>query len=202
MQEANSPGVEANRLLPAQKINMSGHNKWSKIKHKKGAADAARSKLFSMLSREITIQSKQAGGDENSPGLRTAIDKARKANMPKDNIERAVKKGVGGGSENYERVVYEGYGPGGVAMMITGITDNTNRTSNEIKHIFSKAGYALGTPGSASWAFSKKESEDGMDWVPNSPMDISENDKESLSKLIENLEENDDIENVYTNANY
>lgn len=179
---------------------MSGHNKWSKIKHKKGAADAARSKLFSMLSKEITIQSKAAGGDVNSPTLKAAIDKAKKANMPKDNIERAVKKGVGGDAENYERVVYEGYGPGGVAMLITGITDNTNRTSNEVKHIFSKAGFSLGTPGSASWAFSKEETEDGIAWKANTPMDISDSEKESLEKLVENLEENDDIEDVFTNA--
>src|SRR5690348_5530912 len=98
---------------------MSGHNKWSQIKHRKGAADAKKSKVFSMLSRDITIQSKLVGGDMNSPVLKTAIEKARKANMPKDSIERAIKKGAGKDESSFEKVLFEGFGPGGVAIIAT-----------------------------------------------------------------------------------
>lgn len=179
---------------------MSGHNKWSQIKHRKGAMDAKKSKIFSMLSREITIQSKQVGGDPNSALLKTAVEKARKANMPKDSIERAIKKGAGKDSESFEKVMYEGFGPGGVAIIATGITDNTNRTSNEVKHIFSKAGYAIGTPGSAIWAFTKTETDEGIKWVPNMETEISDEDGQKLGNLTDALESNDDIEDVFTNA--
>lgn len=179
---------------------MSGHNKWSQIKHRKGAADAKKSKVFSMLSREITIQSKLAGGDANSSLVKTAVEKARKANMPKDSIERAVKKGAGKDSSSFEKVMYEGYGPGGVAIVATGITDNTNRTSNEVKHIFSKAEFSIGTPGSAIWAFSKTDSAEGTKWIPNMEMEISDADGEKLGSLTDALESHDDIEEVFTNA--
>lgn len=174
---------------------MSGHNKWSKIKHKKASSDAKKSKIFSMYSRLISIESKASGGNTDSPGLRSAIDQARAVNMPKDNIERAIKKGAGAGGENYEQVVYEAYGPGGVAMIIEGITDNTNRTTPEIKHLLSSNSYALGAQGSATWAFEKKEGE----WIANTKTPLSDDDSEKLSNLIEQIEEHDDIKKVFTN---
>lgn len=137
---------------------MSGHNKWSTIKHKKGAADAKRGKLFSRLIKEITIAARMGGGDpDGNPRLRTAVNAARTANMPKDNIERAIKRGTGEiAGVSYEEVLYEGYGPGGVAVMCEVLTDNKNRTVAEIRHIFEKYGGNLGESGCVSWLFDKK----------------------------------------------
>ena len=137
---------------------MSGHNKWSTIKHKKGAADAKRSKLFTKILKEVTIAAKSGGGDASgNPRLRTAIDKARAANVPKDNIDRAVKKGTGElDGVNYEEVTYEGYGPGGGALIIEGLTDNINRTVAEIRHMLSKHNGNLGKSGVVSWKFDRK----------------------------------------------
>lgn len=175
---------------------MAGHNKWSKIKHKKAATDAQKSKVFGKLARLIAVESKLAGGDVNSPGLRAAIEKAKKENMPSDNIDRAVKKGAGGDALQMEAVLYEAYGPGGCALIVEGLTDNKNRSSAEIKHILSKNGLALAGQGSASWAFEKTNGE----WEPKTMAPISDEDKEKLEKIIEELEENDDIQDVYTNA--
>ncbi|MBI5249657.1 MAG: YebC/PmpR family DNA-binding transcriptional regulator [Desulfomonile tiedjei] len=137
---------------------MSGHNKWSTIKHKKGAADAKRGKIFSKFIKEITIAARMGGGDlEGNPRLRTAVNAARAANMPKDNIERAVKRGTGEiEGVNYEEIVYEGYGPGGVAVLVEALTDNKNRTVAEIRHIFDKHSGNLGESGCVSWMFDKK----------------------------------------------
>ncbi|HOQ11271.1 MAG: putative transcriptional regulatory protein [Spirochaetes bacterium ADurb.Bin218] len=137
---------------------MSGHNKWSTIKRKKGALDAKRGALFTKLIREITVAARLGGEDiEANPRLRTAVLKARAANMPNDNIERAIKKGTGNiEGVVYEEVRYEGYGPGGVAIMIDCITDNKNRTTPEIRTIFSKNGGNLGETGSVSYLFDKK----------------------------------------------
>jgi YebC/PmpR family DNA-binding regulatory protein len=137
---------------------MSGHNKWSTIKHKKGAADAKRGKMFSKLIKEITIAARMGGGDaEGNPRLRTAVIAARTANMPKDNIERAIKRGTGEiEGVNYEEIVYEGYGPGGVAVLVEALTDNKNRTVAEIRHIFDKYNGNLGESGCVSWMFDKK----------------------------------------------
>lgn len=137
---------------------MSGHNKWSTIKHKKGAADAKRGKLFTKLIKEITVAAREGGGDENAnPRLRTAILKAKDANMPKDNIERAIKKGTGElGGEDYMDLVYEGYGPSGVAIMVECLTDNKNRTAADVRSIFSKNGGNLGENGCVSYLFSRK----------------------------------------------
>lgn len=175
---------------------MSGHNKWSKIKHKKAATDAQKSKIFSKHSMLITMEVKKAGGDVNSANVLAAVDRAKKDSMPKDNIEKALAKGSGASGAALEEVLFEGYGPGGVAMLIQAVTDNNNRTAPEIRHIFSKAGLELGTPGSAVWAFTKTA--DG--YTPNTPMELDDETGEQLATFIEALEDNDDVTNVYTAA--
>jgi YebC/PmpR family DNA-binding regulatory protein len=137
---------------------MSGHSKWSTIKRKKGAADAKRGKIFTKLIREIATAARMGGGDPDAnPRLRLAVDKARTANMPKDNIERAIKKGTGASDgEAYEEVLYEGYGPGGTAVLVETLTDNKNRTVGEVRHVFSKHGGNLGASGCVSYLFEKK----------------------------------------------
>jgi len=175
---------------------MSGHNKWSKIKHKKAATDAVKSKIFSKYAKLIAVESKLAGGNIDSPSLKAVIERAKKENMPNDNIDRAVKKGMSGESDNLESVTYETYGPGGVAVLIDALTDNRNRTGAEIRHTLSKNGYEMAAPGSASWAFTKENGE----WIPNQTTPISDKDGEKLEKLIETLNENDDVSDVYTNA--
>jgi len=175
---------------------MSGHNKWSKIKHKKAATDAVRSRLFSKHSRFITMESRRCGGDLTSANLLAVIERAKKDSMPKDNIDRAVAKGKDTNTSALEEVLFEAYGPGGVALLITAVTDNNNRTSPEIKHIFTKLGYQLGTPGSAAWAFTKTEG----GYVPNTPLELPDTDGEKLAELIEALEEHDDVQDVYTSA--
>jgi YebC/PmpR family DNA-binding regulatory protein len=140
---------------------MSGHNKWSTIKHKKGAADAKRGKIFTKIIKEITLAARLGGPDpDGNPRLRTAVLAAKEENMPKDNIERAIKKGSGTGADAviYEEIVYEGYGPSGVAVLVEVMTDNKNRTVAEIRHIFSKHGGNLGENGCVSWIFEKKGS--------------------------------------------
>ncbi|MBJ27989.1 MAG: YebC/PmpR family DNA-binding transcriptional regulator [Chloroflexi bacterium] len=139
---------------------MSGHSKWSTIKHKKGALDAKRGVLFTKLAREITVAARSgASGDPSmNPRLRLAIDKARQNNMPMDNIDRAIKKGTGEGSEgvNFEETTYEGYGPGGAALLVQALTDNRNRTASEVRTAFSRGGGNLGELGSVSWQFEQK----------------------------------------------
>src|ERR687894_837654 len=138
---------------------MSGHSKWSSIKHKKGAADAKRGQLFTKLARAIQVAAREGGGDpDGNAALANAVQKAKDARMPKDNIERAIAKGTGADSdaEAIEEVVYEGYGPGGVAVLVEALTDNRNRTSSEIRHAFTKHGGNLGEPGSVAWTFEKK----------------------------------------------
>lgn len=175
---------------------MSGHNKWSKIKHKKGATDAQRSKLFSKHSALITMEVKKANGDPTSAGVLSAVDRAKKDSMPKDTIEKALAKGSGAGAASMEEVLYEGYGPGGVPLLIEAVTDNNKRTAPEIRHVFSKAGLELGAPGSAMWAFTKGP--DG--YIPNTPMDLDEDTGAKLAEFIEKLEEQVDVTNIYTGA--
>ncbi|HMO97009.1 MAG TPA: YebC/PmpR family DNA-binding transcriptional regulator, partial [Tepidiformaceae bacterium] len=151
---------------------MSGHSKWATIKRAKGATDAKRGALFTKLSREIIQAAKQGGGD---PGmnfkLRLAVQRAKAANMPNDNIERAIAKATGGGSdENLEEITYEGYGPGGTAMLLSVLTDNRNRTVAEIRHQFSRAGGNLGENGSVAWQFEPK----GLITVPVNGSDPEE----------------------------
>src|SRR6056297_1178115 len=137
---------------------MSGHNKWSSIKHKKGAADAKRGKIFTKIIKEMTVAARMGGGDpETNPALRTAVNKAKSENMPKDNIERAIKKGTGElGGVDYIELTYEGYGPGGVAILIETLTDNKNRTAADIRSIFSKHNGNLGETGCVSYMFQRK----------------------------------------------
>lgn len=137
---------------------MSGHNKWSTIKHKKGAADAKRGKIFTKLIKEISVAAKLGGGDPGgNPRLRTAIDKAKAENMPKDNIDRAIKKGTGEmEGVTYEEIIYEGYGPGGAAVLVEVLTDNRNRSVSEVRSIFTKNNGNMGEAGCVSWMFSQK----------------------------------------------
>jgi YebC/PmpR family DNA-binding regulatory protein len=138
---------------------LSGHSKWSSIKHKKGAADAKRGKLFSKLARSIIVAAKEGGGDPlNNLALANAIEKARSYSMPKDNIERAIAKGAGSGADAdaFEAIVYEGYGPEGVAVIVEALTDNKNRTASEVRHIFAKFGGNLGTTGAVAWQFERR----------------------------------------------
>ena len=137
---------------------MSGHSKWATIKRKKGAADAKRGQLFSKLSRAIIVAAKEGGADPDAnASLATAIQKARDNSMPKDNIERAIQRGAGSGEgANYESMLYEGYGAGGVAVICTILTDNRNRTASDLRFIFTKNGGSLGTPGSVAWQFDRK----------------------------------------------
>jgi YebC/PmpR family DNA-binding regulatory protein len=138
---------------------VSGHSKWSTIKHKKGAADAKRGKLFSKLSRAIMVAAKEGGPDpESNLALQNAVEKARSYSMPKDNIERAIAKGAGEGTDgsSFETVVYEGYGPEGVAVIVEALTDNRNRTAAEVRHLFSKHGGNLGATGAVAWQFERR----------------------------------------------
>jgi YebC/PmpR family DNA-binding regulatory protein len=239
---------------------MSGHSKWSTIKRKKAAVDAKRGKLFTKLIKEITIAARQGGGDpEANPRLRLAIDNAKSANMPAENIERAIKKATGEleGVE-YTELTYEGYGPGGVALFIEAMTDNKNRTVAEVRHLLNKHGGSLGENGSVAWMFDRKgiitlpkqgKTEDdimeivldagaediqteedffevttdletfeavrkalvdaGLDienaslqWVAKNTVEVSGETAEKLEKLIDALEDNDDVQNVYTNADF
>lgn len=236
---------------------MSGHSKWSTIKRQKAKTDAARGKLFSKYAREIMIAAKIGGGDPaGNPRLRLAIEKARAANMPKDNIQRAIEKGIGGGEANaIEELVYEGYGPAGAAILVEVMTDNKNRTLGEIQTIFSKNGGNMGKAGCVSWQFTKygiitidksnvdieklifdaieagaedvNEEEQFIEiktkpenfevvqsilksknytfssaeitLVPNTTITVVGDDARKLLKLVETLEEHDDVQNVYSN---
>jgi len=175
---------------------MSGHNKWSKIKRQKGDTDAAKSKIFGKMGALIASESKRAKGDTSSPSLRAAIEKAQEYNMPKDTIERAVKKGLGADAETMDAITYEAYGPGGSALIIEALTTNRNKAAQEVKHILSLHGFELATPGSATWAFKRE----GHDWIANTTLPLSPEDEAILEKLINELEENEEVQDVYTNA--
>jgi YebC/PmpR family DNA-binding regulatory protein len=187
---------------------MSGHNKWSTIKHKKGAADAKRGKMFSKLIKEITIAARTGGGDpDGNPRLRTAINAARAANMPKDNVDRAVKRGTGEiEGTSYEEIIYEGYGPGGVAVLVEALTDNKNRTVSEIRHIFDKYNGNLGESGCVAWIFEKKGivvvSAEGLneDVVMELALDVGAQDVKMEGDTFEITTEPGDFEGVRTAA--
>ncbi len=170
----------------------SSHKKQGKIADN----NEKKSKIFSNLVKLIQMEAKKAHGDINSPSLRVAIERAKKENMPSDNIERAIKKASEGGA-TLEPVMFEAYGPGGVGMIITGLTDSTNRTSAEVRHILSRNGSALGGQGSVAWNFTKNP--EGA-WIPNMTTKISNEDLEKLSTIVDDLEKHDDIQDVYTNV--
>ena len=178
---------------------MSGHSHWSSIKHKKAITDARRGKIFSKASKMISIAAKEKGGDPNTNSkLRLAIEKAKEVNMPSDNIKRAIKKGTGElAGEQIEEFTYEAYGPSGVAIIIVGITDNKNRTLSEIKHILSQHESKMASAGSVLYQFEKNQ--DG--WQAKYPMPISDNKlKTQLKNLFETLDEQDDVNDIYSNA--
>ncbi|BBE30875.1 putative transcriptional regulatory protein [Tepiditoga spiralis] len=234
---------------------MSGHNKWSNIQHRKGAQDAKKSKIFTKLIRELTVAAREGGDPESNARLRSAIEKARDANMPKDKIETAIKKGTGelGGEELFE-LMYEGYGPEGVALIISVVTNNKNRSAQEVRHILSKHGGSLAESGAVAWNFEKKalitipkeeiadmdefmmeaieagaeDVDDSTDPVeitaapdalgtvrdalkdkytvkadltynPKTTVKLTGSPAEKLFKLLNALEENDDVQNVYGN---
>jgi YebC/PmpR family DNA-binding regulatory protein len=177
---------------------MSGHNKWAQIKNKKAITDSRKSKIFSKLVRFISVEAKLSGG-KDSPGLRAAIEKAKKVNMPAENIERAIKK-ASDNDAHMDAITYETYGPGGVGIIIETLTDSKNRTAQDIKHILTKNGFLLGGIGSVVWGFQKEKTPEGLIWKPNMLVPVSDSDLELLEKLVEELEENDDVQEVFTNA--
>ncbi len=238
---------------------MSGHNKWSSIKHKKAAVDAKRGKIFTKLIKELTVAARMGGGDPDAnPRLRTAIQAAKAENMPKDNIDRAIKKGTGDlEGVNYEELTYEGYGAGGAAVFLESVTDNKNRAVSEIRHLFSKYNGNLGENGCVSWMFEKRgfieidksaadeeavmepaieagaedvrESDNAFEVItapedletvraaledaglaisyaevtmlPQNTIDLGEKESEQMLKLLEALDDCEDVQKVYTNAN-
>lgn len=239
---------------------MSGHSKWATTKRKKAVIDAKRGKMFTKLIKEITIAAREGGGDINgNPRLRLAVDNAKSANMPADNIDRAIKKATGGlEGTTYHELNYEGYGPAGVAIIVEVATDNKNRTVAEVRHLFSKYGGAMGETGSVAWMFNRKgviimpkqnknedeimelvldagaddlQSEDqyhevqtslenfepvrrtlidkkleienaSLQWIAKNSVAVSGEDAEKVIKLIESLEDNDDVQNVFSNADF
>ena len=175
---------------------MAGHNKWKQIKNQKAKTDAQKSKVYSKYARLIALESKLAGGVLSAPSLVATIERAKKENVPKDVIDRAVKKGGESGGAAMESITYEAYGPGGCAIVIEALTENRNKAAQEVKHILSKNGFAIATPGSATWAFTREN----MEWNPNMTVPLSDEDLVTLEKLVEELEDNDEVQNVYTNA--
>ncbi|MBN1667458.1 MAG: YebC/PmpR family DNA-binding transcriptional regulator [Anaerolineales bacterium] len=237
---------------------MSGHSKWSTIKRKKGAADAKRGAVFTRIAKELAIAAREGGGDENANfRLRLAVDKAKAANMPKDNIERAIKRGTGEGKDGnlLEEVIYEGYGPHGVALMIEVVTDNRNRTVADVRHILNRFGGSMGEAGSVAWQFTRacffefplagrdqdelfmlaveggaddvsfddgeveitgpveafktisdqlraagiRPEEAGLRMVPNQELELSVEETLKVMRVIDGLEELDDVQDVYSN---
>jgi YebC/PmpR family DNA-binding regulatory protein len=176
---------------------MAGHSKWAQIKRQKGVTDAARSRVFSRYARLITLESKKTGGTLSAPSLSMVIARAKAANMPKENIERAVAKGISKDSGDLEQVLYEAYGPGGVAILIDALTDKKNRTTQELKHLLSLQGVEIAAPGAASWAFSKQ----GGAYIPNEPLlEVVGDDETRLHAILEALDAYDDVQEVFTNA--
>ncbi len=176
---------------------MAGHSKWAQIKYKKAATDAKKGKLFSKLARVITIAAKELGPDPKmNPKLAAAILDAKAVNMPNDNIDRAIGRAKDKDASLLKEVLYEIYGPGGSTLVVTAITDNSNRTTNEIKHILSEQGTKLGEQGSALWAFDKK----GNEFIAKFPVALSDEDNKKLEALLEVLDDQDDIQEVYSNV--
>jgi YebC/PmpR family DNA-binding regulatory protein len=184
---------------------MSGHNKWTQIKRQKAKTDGQKSKTFSKFARLITQEAKHAKGNLSDPSLRATIEKARSFNMPNENIDRAIKKATEANTATLESITYEAYGPGGCALIIEALTDNRNKAAQEIKHILSDHGIELASIGSAMWAFKKSSPTaggmgGGISWEPQTMIAISPEDLVMLEKIINDLEENDEVQEVFTNA--
>ncbi|HUD04136.1 MAG TPA: YebC/PmpR family DNA-binding transcriptional regulator [Candidatus Paceibacterota bacterium] len=175
---------------------MSGHNKWSQIKHKKAKTDGQKAKVFSKYSKLITVEVKKANGDKNAAGVRAMIERARAENVLNDVIDRAIKKATEVGGKEMESIIYETYGPGGCAIIIEALTDNKNKAAQEVKFILSGNGLTLASIGSATWAFEKK----GSEWIPKTTIEVTDEDADLLGKLVEELEANDEVQDVFTNA--
>ena len=175
---------------------MSGHNKWSQIQRQKGAADSNKSKVWGKLAKRIAVESKKTNGDVTLPGLRSIIETAKKENMPKDSIDRAIAKGTSKDSAALDAITYETYGPGGCAIVIDALTDSRNRTAQEMKHLLSELGLVLASPGSALWAFEKK----AEGYTPKTTVPLSADDDEKLMRILEKIDAYDDVQGVYTNA--
>lgn len=176
---------------------MSGHSKWSKIKHQKGVEDVKKGKTFSLLARLITqaVREGKSGNPNDNPHLRMILEKAREANLPKDNVQRAIDRGLGKGAGGVlADIVVEGYGPGGVAVIVSAITDNPNRTKAEIKTVFDRHRGNTGEPGSVAYVFS------GADGAPSYQITLTGGDAEIVRNLLESLDELDDVEMVRHNA--
>ena len=173
---------------------MSGHSKWSKVKNRKAVTDKVKSKINTKMAKLISVAIKMANGDVKSANVQAAVKKARENNVPNENIERALKK-IDNAAQ-VESVMYEAYGPGGVALMIEALTDNRNKAAAEVKHILAENGSVLAAPGSASWAFTKT----AEGYMPNTMAPISEEDGAKLDNLIEALEDNDEVQEIWTNA--
>jgi len=178
---------------------MSGHNKWSQIKHKKGASDAKRGNLFSKLLRAISIAAKTESNPQFNPRLRSAIETAKENLVPLENIEKAINKASE--QKDLSEMIIEAYGPEGVAIIIEAVTDNTNRTISEVKKILSDHDAKVANPGSVLWAFDAPipGNTEANKWVAKFPQKISDESKEKLEKLIDDLDEHDDVQNVFTN---
>ncbi len=174
---------------------MSGHNKWSQIKHKKAKTDGAKSKLYSKYSKLISAEAQKVKGDKNSPSLRALIERAKSEDVTNEVIERAVKKGNEPGVA-LEAITYEAYGPGGCAMIIEALTTNKNKAAQEVKHILSANGFSLATPGSASWAFKRE----GTNWIATTSVELEDADLGALEKLVDELENNEEVQEVFTNV--
>jgi len=198
---------------------MAGHSQFKNIMHRKGRQDAQKSKIFGKLAREITVAAKLGTPDPAmNPRLRAAVIAARQENMPKDNIERAIKKAIGSDGENYDEIRYEGYGPGGVAVIVEALTDNRNRAASDIRSFFTKSGGNLGETGSVSFMFDIYASTEGyrdvakaleakfgeprkaaLIWKPQNTVAVDDETGEKLLKLMDLLNEHDDVQNVYAN---
>lgn len=174
---------------------MAGHNKWKQIKDKKAKTDGAKSKLYSKYSKLISAEAQKVKGDKSAPSLRALVERAKAENVTNDVIDRAIKKASEPG-QSLEAITYEAYGPGGCAMIIEALTTNKNKAAQEVKHILTDNGYSLATPGSASWAFKRE----GAAWVPTTTVALEDADLESLEKLVDALESNDEVQDVYTNV--
>ena len=175
---------------------MSGHNKWSQIRVQKAKTDAYKSKIFGKFAKLISAEAKKAKGNLADPGLKAAIEKAKAANMPSDNIDRAIKKAAGEAGAAMEEIIYEAYGPSGVALLVKALTDNRNKAAQLVKHILNEHGFAIASPGSAVWAFTKTA--DGL--KPNTTVPVMEEDLGKLEKLVEDLENCEEVQEVFTNA--